>query len=129
MVWAALPLKVVPDAAPEPELLNVTELVTDPAVVAVAAFPPIDKPDAVPVKPVPAPLNEVAVKTPVDGTKLNLVELVFAGLLPVVFAEMIGYQVLTEVVLSVMAMLLAFVAVVAVVADPADPSMLVPVKV
>ena len=95
---------------------------------AVAALPPMDKPDAVPVKPVPAPLNEVAVKAPVLGTKLNLLELVVAGLLPVELAEIMGYHVATEVVLSVIATLLAFVAVVAVVAEPAEPSMLVPVK-
>ena len=50
----------MPEAAPEPLLLNVMLFVTEPAVVAdvaVAAFPPIDKPLAVPVKPVPGPLN------------------------------------------------------------------------
>ena len=37
MVWAELPLKVAPEAAPAPPLLKVTELVTDPAVVAEVA--------------------------------------------------------------------------------------------
>jgi hypothetical protein len=62
-------------------LLNVTAFVTDPAVVAdvavvavvaVAALPPIERADAVPVRPVPAPVNAVAVTVPttwrvVDG--------------------------------------------------------------
>lgn len=96
----------------------VVELV---AVVAVAALPPIERPEAVPVKPVPAPVNEIAVKTPVEGTKLSLVELVVAGLFPELLAEITGYQVLTDVVLSVIATLVAFVAVVAVVALEALP--------
>ena len=37
------------------------------AEVAVAALPPIDNPLAVPVNPVPAPLNDVAAQRPVDG--------------------------------------------------------------
>jgi hypothetical protein len=41
-------------------------------------LPPIDKPDAVPVKPVPSPANPVDVKTPVDGTYCNLVELTYS---------------------------------------------------
>jgi hypothetical protein len=64
--------------------------VADVALVAVAAFPPIDNPDAVPVKPVPAPANEVAVKTPVFGTKLNFVDEVVAGLLPDVADDKTG---------------------------------------
>ena len=58
--------------------------------VAVAAFPPIDKLVAVPVKPVPAPVNDVAVKTPVLGTNENLVDDVVAGLLPVEFTDIMG---------------------------------------
>jgi hypothetical protein len=50
-------------------------VVAEVADVAVAALPPIDKLVAVPVKPVPAPLNDVDVKTPVDGLNCNLVEL------------------------------------------------------
>ena len=76
-------------------------------------------------------LSTVAVKVPVLGTKLNFVDDVVAGLLPELFAEITGYQVLDELVLSVIAIFVAFVAVVAVVAvvaDPAEPSMLVPVK-
>lgn len=120
----------MPAAAP-PVLVNVTALATAlavVAVVAVAAFPPIDKPLAVPVNPVPAPLKLVAVNTPVFGTKDSLVEDTVAGLLPVEFAEMTGYQVADDDVLSVIAILVAFVAVVAVLADPADPSMLTPVR-
>lgn len=73
-------------------------------------------------------LCTVAVKVPVLGTKLNFVDDVVAGLLPELFAEITGYQVLDELVLSVIAIFVAFVAVVAVVADPAEPSMLVPVR-
>ena len=61
--------------APPAKLVEVVALV---ALVAVAAFPPIDKPDAVPVKPVPAPENEVDVKTPVDGLYCSLVELTYS---------------------------------------------------
>ena len=50
-------------------------LVAVVALVAVAAFPPIDKLVAVPVRPVPAPLNDVDVKTPVEGLNCSLVEL------------------------------------------------------
>jgi hypothetical protein len=55
------------------------------ALVAVAAFPPIERLDAVPVSPVPAPVNDVDVKTPVDGLNCNLVELTYSVVrLPVV---------------------------------------------
>ena len=60
------------------------------AVVAVAAFPPIDRPDAVPVSPVPAPLNDVADKTPVLGTNDSFVDDVVAALLPVVATDITG---------------------------------------
>ena len=53
-------------------------LVADVALVAVAALPPIDNPLAVPVKPVPAPVNDVEVNTPVDGLYCNFVELVYS---------------------------------------------------
>ena len=92
-------------------------LVAVVALVAVAALPPIDKLAAVPVKPVPAPLNEVELNTPVLGTKLSLVELVVTAVFPVVTAEIMGYQVDTLEVLSVMATLVAFVALVA---EPTD---------
>ena len=55
-------------------------LVTEVAVVAVAALPPIESPEAVPVKPEPDPANPVAVKMPVEGTNDNAVEVVFCGL-------------------------------------------------
>ena len=55
------------------------------ALVAVAAFPPMFNDDAVPVRPVPAPVNDVAVKTPVDGLNCSLVELTYSVvMLPVV---------------------------------------------
>ena len=44
------------------------------ALVAVAALPPIDRLVAVPVRPVPAPENDVAVKAPVEGLNWYLVE-------------------------------------------------------
>jgi hypothetical protein len=47
------------------------------ALVAVAALPPIERLVAVPVKPVPAPVKLVDVKTPVDGLNWYLVELVY----------------------------------------------------
>ena len=49
-------------------------LVAVVALVAVAALPPIDRLPAVPVRPVPAPENEVAVRTPVEGLNWYLVE-------------------------------------------------------
>lgn len=123
----------MPDAAP-PVLANVTALATElavvavVAVVAVAALPPIDSPDAVPVKPVPAPVNDVALNTPVLGTNDSLVDDVVAGLLPVELAAISGYQVATDDVLSVTATLVALVAVVAVVALPALPSIETPLR-
>ena len=41
-------------------------------------------PDTIPVKEEPSPRYLVALKVPVDGTKLNLVDDVLAGKLPVV---------------------------------------------
>ena len=58
-------------------------LVAVVALVAVAAFPPIERLAAVPVKPVPAPVKLVELKTPVDGLKVSLLELVLTGMLPV----------------------------------------------
>jgi hypothetical protein len=49
-------------------------VVAEVALVAVAALPPIESPEAVPVRPVPAPENEVAVRTPVEGLNWYLVE-------------------------------------------------------
>jgi hypothetical protein len=57
--------------APPAKLVAV---VAEVALVAVAALPPIDRLPAVPVNPVPAPENEVAVNTPVDGLNWYLVE-------------------------------------------------------
>ena len=69
-----------------------------------------------------------AVKAPVLGVNLSLVDETVIGKFPVVVLTIAGYQVADELVLSVTATFVALVAVVAVVADPADPSMLVPVK-
>ena len=73
--------------APLAMFVAVVALVAD---VAVAALPPIDKLEAVPVNPVPAPVNDVALKTPVFGTKLNFVDEVVAPVFPVVTEERTG---------------------------------------
>ena len=59
----------MPDAdcqgiAPATPPVKFVEVVAE---VAVAALPPIERLEAVPVKPVPAPLNDVAAKSPVEG--------------------------------------------------------------
>ena len=69
----------------------------------------------------PEPLNVVALNIPVFGTKDNFVELVVSGRLPVVLDTIVGYQVATELVLSVIATLFALVAVTALVAVVALP--------
>ena len=69
----------------------------------------------------PVETKAVVVKVPVFGTKLNLVELVVCGKFPVVELTTVGYQVATDVVLSVIAVFVAFVAVVALVAVLALP--------
>jgi hypothetical protein len=58
--------------------------------VAVAALPPIESPEAVPVKPEPDPANPVAVKIPVDGMNDNAVEVVFCGRFPVLAVTQVG---------------------------------------
>ena len=63
----------------------------------------------------------MADKTPVFGTKLNLVELVVCGKFPVVELTTVGYHVALDEVLSVIAVFVALVAVVAVVAVLALP--------
>ena len=57
------------------KFLAVVQVAAD---VAVAAFPPIDKLAAVPVKPVPAPVNEVEERTPVLGLYRSLVDETFS---------------------------------------------------
>lgn len=70
--------------APEPVWYG-TEPFAPPAklvaVVAVAAFPPIERPEAVPVKSVPAPLKEVEVSVPVEGLYCSLVEETYSVLI------------------------------------------------
>ena len=85
-----LPLVAVPQKGYTVEALallfvtaTLVALVAVVAVVAAAALPPIDKLAAVPVRPVPAPVKLVALKTPVDGLNVNLLELVLTGMLPV----------------------------------------------
>ena len=114
-----LPISSAPFAgvvvSPVPPLATATVPVT------LAALPPRDRLEAVPVRPVPAPVNDVALKTPVLGTKLNLVDAVFCGRLPVVVVTQVGYTDVAVVVSSVIAVFVAFVAVVAVVAVLAFP--------
>jgi hypothetical protein len=103
-------------------------LATATVPVTFAAVPPIERLDAVPVKPVPAPVNDVALKTPVLGTNESFVDETVTGLFPVELVRIAGYQVVADVVLSVVATFVAFVAVPAVVADPAEPSIFTPVR-
>jgi hypothetical protein len=117
-----LPMSICPSVGavdnPVPPLATATIPDTFPAV----------KPDAVPVKPVPAPVNDVALKTPVLGTNESFVDETVTGLFPVELVKIAGYQVVADVVLSVVATFVAFVAVPAVVADPAEPSIFTPVR-
>jgi hypothetical protein len=108
MVIALEPSNVVPDAAPEFELLNVTALLT---LVAVAALPPILNEPAVPVNPVPAPVNDVEDSTPVDGLNVSFVDVVFTGRLPVLAVTHAGYIVALVAVSSVIPTFVALVAV------------------
>lgn len=68
----------------------VPPLATATVPVTFAALPPMERLEAVPVNPVPAPANDVALKTPVLGTKLSLVDDVVAPTFPVVADEMTG---------------------------------------
>ena len=70
----------------------------------------------------------VAVKTPVDGLNLSLVDDTLIGKFPVVVVTQDKYISAAVLVSSVIATFVAFVAVPAVVADPAEPSMFTPVK-
>ena len=70
----------------------------------------------------------VAVKTPVDGLNLSLVDDTLIGKFPVVVVTQVRYMSAAVVVSSVTPTFVAFVAVPAVVADPADPSMFTPVR-
>ena len=70
----------------------------------------------------------MAVKTPVDGLNLSLVDDTLIVKFPDVEVTQDKYISVAVLVSSVIATLVALVAVVAVVADPADPSMFVPVK-
>ena len=92
-------------------------------------MPPLDTTGAVPVTEVTVPklpvkATPLALKTPVEGTKLSFVELVVIGKLPVVVDTSVGYHVALELVLSVTATFVAFVAVVDVVALAAEPEIL-----
>lgn len=94
----------------------------------VVTFPAV-RDDAVPVRPVPAPENDVDVSAPVEGLKLNFVEEIFCGRLPVVVVTHVGYIVAFVLVSSVIAVFVAFVAVVAVVADVADVAVAAAIEV
>ena len=114
-----MPPDVVGNAVPDKVIANVP--------LVVIGEPEIDKKEGtladtlVTVPKLPVSATPLADKTPVEGTKDSLVELVVAGLLPVDAADRIGYQVELELVLSVIATLVALVAVVAVVAVDALP--------
>jgi hypothetical protein len=77
---------------------------------------------------VPPVTPPVAVKTPVDGLNLSLVDDTLIGKFPVVVVTQDKYISAAVLVSSVIATFVAFVAVPAVVADPAEPSMFTPVK-
>ena len=94
-VKGAVPVATVDVITPEADIVVAATVPPDRFVavvaeVAVAALPPIERLEAVPVNPVPAPLNDVALKTPVFGTKLSFVELVVAALLPLEFNDRTG---------------------------------------
>jgi hypothetical protein len=57
--------------------------------------------EAVPVNPVPAPVKLVADSTPVDGTNVNLVEVVFSATLPVLADAKVRYNAVAVAVSSV----------------------------
>ena len=72
-----------------PEALMVVAQVFDPQSVGLAARAVAV--EALPVTaPVSGPLNPVAVKIPVEGTKESLVEVVFCGKLPVLAVTQVG---------------------------------------
>jgi hypothetical protein len=77
---------------------------------------------------VPPVTPPVAVRTPVDGLNLSLVDDTLIGKFPVVVVTQDRYISAAVVVSSVIATLFALVAVPAVVADPADPSIFTPVR-
>lgn len=106
-------------------------VVTPDAKVAVAALPPILKlatgvvdvttNGAVPVAIVDVncvPENPVAVKIPVEGTKLSFVDDTVWGRFPVFAVTQVGYTVAAVAISLLMAVLVAFKAVVAVAAFP-----------
>ena len=77
--WGKLPLLLVTQVG-----YTVAFVVVSSVIAVFVAFPTV-KLDAVPVSPVPAPLNEVEVKAPVLGLYWSLVELVYSVVrLPVV---------------------------------------------
>ena len=68
------------------------------------------------VNPAPDPTNAVEVNTPVEGTKLSLVEDTFCGRFPVLAETHVGYtavEVETSLVMFVLVVLVAMIAVAA----------------
>ena len=105
----------------------ITGVVVPVATVELKSVPVVPKVSAatlVTVPKFPVKATPLALKTPVEGTKLSFVELVVIGKLPVVVDTSVGYHVALELVLSVTATFVAFVAVVAVVALEAEPLIL-----
>ena len=90
----------------------------------VPVVPKVSAATLVTVPKFPVKATPLALKTPVEGTKLSFVELVVIGKFPVVVDTSVGYQVAIELVLSVTATFVAFVAVVAIVALEAEPLIL-----
>ena len=84
-VNGAVPVATVDVITPDAETV-----VNAPVVAVVAPTVPLMFIEAVPVNPVAAPANDVAVNTPVLGTKLSLVDDVVAPTFPVVADEMTG---------------------------------------
>ena len=88
-------LFAVRDVAPVPPLATATVPFT------LAALPPIERLEAVPVKPVPAPVNDVDDKTPVLGLNCSFVDETFSVvMLPVVALVNVRYRVALVVVSS-----------------------------
>ena len=71
-------------------VLDADNVVNAPVFAVVAPTVPLMFIEAVPVNPVAAPANDVALNTPVLGTKLSLVDDVVAPTFPVVADEMTG---------------------------------------
>jgi hypothetical protein len=103
-------------------------LVTSPVEFAFVVTLPAVRLDAVPVSPVPAPVNDVLERAPVEGLNVNLVLVTLSGRLPV-FVVTHTTSIAAFVAASfVIAEFVALVAVVDVVALPANAAVTVPAE-